>query len=128
MWGVDAGCQMECYLGHGFALMTEARVSMLMDAVHEIASYETLDKFAGQVENKRGKRIWNVVPEVEGRVSLMWYPWENIQVEFGYEVMAYFNTISSPQPIDFNYGNIAPHYATSIRVFDGFRAGLGITF
>jgi hypothetical protein len=128
LWGVDCGCQAECYLGHGFACMCELRTAIFMDFVHEISAYETAAKFYSYAENKRGKRAWEPSPEVQGNVTLMWYPWENIQVQIGYQVMAFFNTLSSPRPIDFNYSNIAPHWSTTTRVFDGFMAGFALTF
>jgi hypothetical protein len=128
LWGVDCGCQAECYLGHGFALMGEVRTAAFVDFVHEIASYETAAKFYGTAENKRGKRAWEISPEVQGTVTLMWYPWENIQVQVGYQIMAFFNTLSSPRPIDFDYTNIAPHWSTTTRVFDGWMAGFALTF
>jgi hypothetical protein len=99
-----------------------------MDFIHMISAYETTAKFYGTAENKRGKRTWNVVPEVQGTVSLMWYPWENIQVQVGYQLMAFFNTLSSPRPIDFDYSNVAPHWSTTTRWLDGFQFGVGISF
>ncbi len=128
LWGVTAGCQTECYLGHGFAFMAEVRGTLEMDFVHMIAAYETADKFVGIAENKRSKRDWEISPGLQGTVYMMWYPWENIQVQVGYQAMAFFNTLSSPRPIDFDYSNLAPHYSTTTRVLDGFMAGFGITF
>jgi hypothetical protein len=128
MWGVDVGCQAECYLGHGFACMCEVRTALFMDFIHMISAYETADKFAGLAENKRSKRTWNVVPEVQGTLSLMWYPWENIQIQIGYQVMAFFNTLSSPRPVDFDYSNVAPHWSTTTRWLDGFMAGISFSF
>jgi hypothetical protein len=128
MWGTDVGCQSECYLGHGFAAMCEVRTGLFMDFIHMISAYETAAKFYGTAENKRSKRTWNVVPEVQGTLSLMWYPWENIQMQVGYQIMAFFNTLSSPRPIDFDYSNIAPHWSTTTRWLDGFQAGISFSF
>jgi hypothetical protein len=128
MWGVHAGCQAECYLGHGFVLMGEAQTALFADAVHEIATYTLENKFVGLAENKRSKKTWNIVPELQGSLNLSWYPWEFIEVRAGYQVMCFFNTIASPRPIDFDYSNLAPHYSTSTRLFDGFNIGFSLTF
>jgi hypothetical protein len=128
MWGVHTGVQAECYLGHGFVLMGEAQCALFMDAVHEIATYTLEDKFAGQAENKRSKKLWNFVPELQGSINLSWYPWEFIEIRAGYEVMAFFNTIASPRPIDFDYSNLSPHFSTATRTFDGFKIGISLTF
>ncbi len=128
MWGVHAGCQYECYLGHGFAMMCEVQAALFMDFVREIATYQLEDAFQGLPESKRSKRIWNVVPEVQGSVGLMWYPYEFIQIQVGYQVMGFFNTISARRPIDFDYSNLNPHYSTTQRYFDGFKAGIAFTF
>jgi hypothetical protein len=128
MWGVHTGLQSECYLGHGFVLMAEVQTALFMDAVHEIAVYSLEDKFAGFAENKRSKKLWNVVPEIQGSLNINWYPWEFIEVRFGYEAMVFFNTIASRRPIDFDYSNLAPHYSTMTRCFDGFHVGLSLTF
>jgi hypothetical protein len=128
MYGAHAGCQWECYLGHGFALMAEGQGALFLDSIKEIARYELAAKFLGFPENKRSKNIWNIVPELQGSVGIMWYPWENVQVSVGYQVMAFFNTLGSHQPIDFNYTNLAPKWDTTLRYFDGFTAGFSIHF
>jgi hypothetical protein len=128
MYGVHAGCEYECYLGHGFATVCQLQVALLMDAIHEEAEYSLEDKFQGLPESKRGKRLWNIVPEVQGMIGLQWYPYEFIQFQVGYQAMAFFNTLADRIPIDFNYSNVNPHWSTVSRYFDGFTAGMGITF
>ncbi len=61
--------------------------------------------------------------------TLVWYPLPSVQVRLGYNAMAFFNTFSSPRPIDFNYGSLtAPMYQSTFRLFDGLNLGLAILF
>jgi hypothetical protein len=128
MYGVFTGCQTECYLGHGFACMLECKTSLYLDSVKEIARYETAAKFLGFPENKRAKIDWNIVPEFQGTLGIMWYAWENVQLQFAYQLMAFLNTRASSRPIDFDYSNLAPKWNSTNRLFDGFNVGVGIHF
>jgi hypothetical protein len=128
MYGLHAGCQYECYIGHGFALTAEGQTAIYANAVHEEARYETAAKFYGFPENKRSKRAWDFVPELQADLGLMWYPWEFIQMSLGYQGMVFFNTRSTKRPIDFDYSNVAPNWVSTTRFFDGFRIGLAIQF
>lgn len=128
MYGVFAGCQNECYLGHGFALLLDTQASLYLNSVKERAKYELAAKFLGFPESKRAKRDFTIVPEFSGQLSLQWYPTEFIQVQIGYQLMYFLNTLTSRRPIDFNYTNVAPQWNHENRLFDGFRAGIAITF
>ncbi|MFO0877228.1 MAG: Lpg1974 family pore-forming outer membrane protein [Gemmataceae bacterium] len=128
MYGVHGGCEQEWYLGRGFAVMLKTELALFLDSVKEQAKYETAAKYLGLPENKRGRREWSVVPEVNASLGMMWYPTEFVQVYAGYDVMYFMNTIASPRPIDFNYGNIDPGWTHVNRLFDGWNAGLAITF
>jgi hypothetical protein len=128
MYGVFIGCQNECYLGHGFALMLDTRASILINSVKERAKYELGDRFAGLPENKRAKREFTVVPELQASLGLWWYPTEAIQVYFGYDFMVFFNTLASRRPIDFDYSNLAPKWSSYTRWLDGFSGGFAFHF
>jgi hypothetical protein len=128
MYGAHAGCEYECYLGHGFAIQCQLDTALMMDFVRELSRYEFLERFQGLPESKRNKRIYNVVPEVQGVIGMMWYPWEFIQVHVGFQAMMFFNTIDARRPIDFDFSNLDPHYSTTYRLLDGFTAGVAITF
>ena len=65
---------------------------------------------------------------LEATPGLMWYPIEGVQLKFGYDFMAFFNTISSPRPISFDYSGLDPAYERTFRFFDGFQASLAISF
>jgi hypothetical protein len=58
----------------------------------------------------------------------MWYPWEGVQMSVGYDVFAFFNTVSSPRPIDFNFGTVDPNYERTFRWFNGLQASVAISF
>jgi hypothetical protein len=127
MYGIFAGCQHECYLGHGFALQFDTQAAVYLDSVKERAKYERGDKFSGP-ESKKSRREWTVVPELRGGLGVMWYPTEFIQVYMGYDVMGFFNTLSSQNPVDFNYTQVSPRWEHTFRLFDGWRGGVGLTF
>jgi hypothetical protein len=128
MYGVHAGCQTECYLGHGFAMMLEGQGALFVNGVKERAKYELGQKFAGLPESKRAKKEFSIVPEVSAMLSLQWYPTEFVQIQLGYELMAFFNTLASTRPIDYNYLNVAPTFDHVNRQFNGFRFGVALWF
>lgn len=129
MYGVHAGCQTECYLGHGFALLAEAQGALFFNSVKERARYQ-LGEYSsiGFPASKRAKREFSIVPELSAMLALQWYPTEFVQVQIGYEAMAFFNTLSSTRPIDYNYLNLAPQWDHVNRLFDGFRFGVALWF
>ncbi len=78
---------------------------------------------------KRAKSEVTIVPEVDATLGLLWFPIEGIEIHAGYNFKSFFNTVSSPQPIDFDYGRVDPRYEQStIRFFDGFDLGIGFIF
>ena len=90
------------------------------------ATYELADR---SISSGRNRRFSTIVPGAEGRIGLWWYPWEGIQVQLGYNVMTFFNTISSPRPIDFNLGSVDPEYQNQFfRWFYGINAGISFTW
>jgi hypothetical protein len=128
MYGVFAGCQQECYLGHGFAVLLDTRAALLMNTVKERVSYETGLRFLGAAESKKSKHEWTIVPEFQGMLGIQWYPTEFVQVQFGYDLWYFMNTLVSTRPVDFNYLGLTPHFDHVNRLFDGFRAGIAIWF
>ena len=52
-----------------------------------------------------------------------------IQFRLSYDVMAFFNTVASPKPIDFNYGAIAPAWEEgTFRLLHGISIGMAVVF
>ena len=101
---------------------------LLLDTIKERAKYETAAKYLGLPENKQARHEWALVPQLQAKVGMMWYPTEFIQLYLGYEFSAFFHTLASRQPIDFDYSNIAPQWSHFNRYFDGFQASLAIQF
>jgi hypothetical protein len=126
MYGVFVGCSNEYYLGHGFAFQADFQGACYMDVVKEREAYSLADRLGP--ESKRSRTEYTIAPEVRANLGLMWYPTEFIQVQVGYNFMLFFNTLSSPRPIDFNYSNLTAPYESTIRYFDGFNAGVSIIF
>jgi hypothetical protein len=129
MYGWNIGCSQECYLGHGFALQLDTSFAPFLNIVKERAKYETADANSlGRAENKRAITDYTFVPEVEARISMVWYPTENVQIKVGYDILAFFNTVNAQRPIDFNYSALDPKYDRVFRLFDGLEAGIMISF
>jgi hypothetical protein len=127
MYGIHGGCCQEWYLGKGFAAMLDIQVAPLVDIIKERAKYETGVR-DGAPQNKRAATEYRMVAELQGTPTIMWYPWEGIQIKVGYDFFCFFNTIASPQPIDFNYSSLNPQYRDIFRMFNGFQASIAIVF
>src|SRR5262249_43052183 len=104
-----------------------------IDVVKERARYERGDRrsnsqTAAPVVSKRSKHEFTFVPELQANGNLWWYPIEGVQVRVGYDFMAFFNTISSKEPVSFSFGTLDPHWDSTTRLFNGFNAGIGFIF
>ncbi len=78
---------------------------------------------------RRSVNMTSLVPSAEVDGYIMWYPWEAIQIRMGYSVAGYFNTISSPRPIDFNMGTIQPGFSSgTTRIIHGLNFGVTFVF
>jgi hypothetical protein len=127
MYGVNCGFCQEYYCGCGFACMLESEACLYLDIVKEQAKYQfPNDQIPPQ--NKRRITQYRVVPEFQLTPRIMWYPWEGIQMSLGYDLMAFFNTIAAPRPIDFNYSALDPPYVSTHRFFDGIQANIALLF
>lgn len=128
LYGVKAGCQQECYIGHGFAANLDLQGGLYADSVKTEAIYE-MPRGAIGPGSKRARHMWEVVPQVQATVGVTWYPIEGVEIRAGYDFQAFFNTISSPDPIDFNYGAVNPRYINGqTRTLDGLNLGIALIF
>ncbi len=128
LYGGHVGFANECYLGHGLAVNFEIEGAMFLDAVKEEAEYN-LARGAVGPGMKRAKTEITYVPEADATLGLLWFPIEGIEIHAGYNIKSFFNTVSSPQPIDFNYGRVDPRYEQrTVRFFDGFDIGIAFLF
>jgi hypothetical protein len=128
MYGLDVGCSQEWYLGQGFACQLDTEVTGYLNIIKERTQYSTERKFNGSAESKRARTDYTVVPAFDAKLSLMWYPIENVQLNLGYDVMAFFNTVNAQVPIDFNYSSVDPKFDRVFRLFDGLTASIVIVF
>jgi hypothetical protein len=127
MYGAHAGFSSECYIGHGFAMQFDCEGALLLNVVRERQEYTTGVRYGVPfytAVSKRTTKEWTAVPEINASLNLVWYPIQSVEVRLGYNVMAFFNTISSPVPIDFNYGSLTAPYQSTFRLFDGFNVGV----
>jgi hypothetical protein len=127
MYGLHVGCSNECYWGHGIATQCDLQGALFVDSVKELQKYET-GVHDNLPQNKRSRRDWAYVPELQGTIWVVWYPTEGIQFRVGYDAMLFFNTLSAPRPVDFNYSSLDPHYEHTFRIFDGFQVGVALIF
>jgi hypothetical protein len=127
MYGVHFGCSNEYYMGHGFACQLDLEAAALLDVAREKVTYETGNLHYGP-RNKRGRNDYTIVPELQSTLGVVWYPTEGIQIRFGYDLMAFFNTFAMQQPVTFDYSGLNPSYNNVFRLFDGFDVGIAFIF
>lgn len=129
MYGLHAGCGSECRLADtplgSFAVSLDLQAAILVDLVKTYAKYERADH---EIAAKRARRFATLAPELQGQVNLWWYPIEAVQLRVGYNAMAFFNTIASPNPVNFNFGGLDPEFEHVTRFFHGLNAGIAIIF
>lgn len=128
LYGAHAGFRNECYLGHGFAANFDIQGGAFVDTAKTEAIYE-LARGAVGPGSKRALHYWLPALQAQATVGVTWFPIEAVEVKVGYDFQAFFNTLSSPNPIDFNYGAVNPGYTSgTVRFLDGLNLGLGINF
>ena len=130
MYGVHFGIGNEWYLGStpigAFAVSLEAEGAVYANLVKASANWDRGDDL---VNLGRVRNLSSIVPGVEARIGLWWYPWEAISVHLGYEVTTFFNTIASRHPIDFNMGSNNPQFdPVFFRWVYGLSFGVTFTF
>jgi len=127
---IDIGVGDELRLGDTpigtFSVSLDLRAAALVDIVKERAQYERAD-FATAA--KRARTEYKPVGELQAGLHFWWYPVEGIQVRVGYDAMGFFNTISSPYPVDFDFRRLNPGWTDGTwRFLDGIDAGIGFIF
>lgn len=126
LYGPLFGFGSDVYLGRGFGVNFDLRGAPMIDVVKERAKYELGDR---STSAQRNRTDYVMAYELDARLNLTWYPIEGVELRVGYEIMNFFNTVSSPQPIDFNYGSLTPTWDRgTYRLFDGFSAGISFIF
>ncbi len=108
-------------------------ISGYEDSVKEEAKYQLARGAFGLDDPgpsaKHTQVQYTFVPEPEIKIGLSWFPIEAVEIRAGYDIQAFFNTVSMHQPIDFNFGSVNPRYETNtLRLMDGFDIGMGIHF
>lgn len=130
LYGVNCGIGNEWYLGTtplgAFSFSADLHAGLYADFVKGRPKYE-LGDFS--ISSSRARSLFTLAPGLEGNFNLHWFPYEAIQFRMGYDISAYFNTVASPRPVDFNYGAVSPAYETGItRLFSGFNFGMAFVF
>jgi len=126
LYGPMVGVGSEYYIGHGFAASLDLRAGGLIDIVKGIQKYERGDRLTS---HKRAQDLFTFVPELDAMFNLTWYPIEGVELQFGYDFMAFFNTVASPRPVSFDFGGLdAPFEKGVFRMLDGFQASIAFVF
>ncbi|MBI3407548.1 MAG: hypothetical protein HY040_04235 [Planctomycetes bacterium] len=130
LYGAACGCGGEWFLGDtrigGFSCSVDGLASLYGDFAKGRVKYELGDLSTAA---SRARNFATIAPGLEGRINLLWYPWEAVQFQLGYSGMMFFNTISSPHPVDFNFGTIDPQFSSgTFRLFHGFTFGVSFVF
>lgn len=130
LYGVHLGCGNDWFLGDtpigAFSVTLDAQAALYLDFAKGRAKYELADRSTAA---SRARNFWSLVPGVEANLKLWWFPWEGVQMSVGYDFISFFNTYSSPQPVDFNYGAIDPEFeAGTLRWLHGLQFGIAFVF
>jgi hypothetical protein len=126
MYGPFIGWGAELYEGHGLSVSLDLFAGAYVNFVREIVRWEREDFVTGA---KRARRVYTIVPETEAHLNIWWYPIEGVQIRLGYDLMALYNTIHSPRPVDFNFQGMAPDFPhRGVRLIDGWNLGIGFIF
>lgn len=129
MYGIHAGWGHDWWCGltpvGGFAFTCEFEGALYANLTKTNAKYQLGDR---SISSGRNRRFSTLVPGAEGRIGLWWYPWEGISMQVGYDVMTFFNTVSSHRPIDFNLGTVDPEYNRDFRWFYGCHFGISFVW
>jgi len=129
LYGVHAGIGNEFLLGDtplgAFSVSLDLQGAAFMDFMKGRPRYELGDRSTAA---GHGRNLFSIVPEGDGQLMFWWYPYRGIVCRVGWEAMAFFNTFSSPQPVDFNFSSITPAYTSTFRLMEGFNLGMGFMF
>jgi hypothetical protein len=129
MYGFHVGWGFDWQLGRTpigtFAIGLDAQAAFLVDVVKERAKYERGDH---AISSHRSRTEYTPVPEADAKANVVWFPIEGVEIRGGYDLNAFFNTISSRNPVSFNYGSPTPEYRRTSRYLDGIHIGLGLRF
>lgn len=130
MYGVHAGFGNDWFLGStpigGFSFVCDLEAGLYLNLVKANSDWDLAD---GSFGVHRHRKLNSIVPSAEARLGFKWYPWEAISIDFGWDIMLFFNTIASQRPIDFNMGTNDPEYNHQfLRYWHGFRAGISFVF
>jgi hypothetical protein len=130
LYGLHVGGGQEWFWGDtpvgAFSGSLDGEVGLFFDFVKGRARYELEDRSAG---SNRARNLITLAPLVRAKADIWWYPIEAIQINMGYDLELYFNTVASRRPIDFDYSGLNPHYDKGVyRLYHGFHFGFGVTF
>jgi hypothetical protein len=129
MFGPTVGCGDEWRLGDTpmgtLALQLDVRAGLFVDFAKNEVKYERSDRVTA---SKFARNTISLVPLLQATPQLAWYPLEGMQLKIGYDFFALFNTLQTPDPVDFNFLGLQPTIQHVTRYFNGVWLGMGLIF
>jgi hypothetical protein len=130
LYGLFAGCGNEFRLGDfpvgTFSFYADINGALYGDFVKGRARYELADK---SIAYTYSRNLFTLAPGFDARVGFQWYIYEAITIRLGWNFIGLFNTIASPEPVDFDLGNVHPAYPSGqFRYFSGLDFGIGLVW
>lgn len=109
-----------------FSLDLELEATPMIDIANDQEKYLRGDAFTSAHKNAYD---YTFAPELQAEVHLTWYPVEFVELKLGYNVMAFFNTVSASDPVSFNLASPDTQWNTGqFRLFNGLDASIGFLF
>jgi len=130
LYGMVVGCGNEFRLGDTpvgtFSVTADINGGLYADFVKGRARYELEDR---SIAYTYARNLFTLAPGFDAHIGLQWYIYEAITVRVGYNYIGLFNTVASPNPVDFNIGQARPTYSKSqFRSFEGLDFGVGLVW
>ncbi|MEI7683806.1 MAG: hypothetical protein WCL32_02180 [Planctomycetota bacterium] len=130
LYGLVVGCGNEFRLGDTpvgtFSLFADLNLGLYVDFVKGRARYQLEDR---SISYTYARNMFTLAPGFDTRIGFQWYIYEAITIRLGYNYIGLFNTVASPNPVDFNIGSARPSYVKSqFRSFEGLDFGIGLVW
>ncbi len=130
LYGMFVGSGNEFRLGDNhigtFSFFFDANVALYGDFVKGRARYELEDQ---SIAYTYSRNLFTLAPGFDAKIGFQWYIYEAITIRLGYNYLGIFNTVASPEPVDFNMGGARPRFPNGqFRGFTGLDFGIGLVW
>ena len=109
LYGIHLGGGHEWFFGDtpagALSVSTDFETGLFLDIAKTRVAWDREDRAVGAHRTRVFNRISSLA---SAKVNLWWYPIEAFQFTVGWDFLSYFNTMASPEPVDFNYSSLGP--------------------